>query len=56
MVGEAEQDIARQAALEFGLEPGGRCGLEERGETPARFGRRREPRGEGEAFSQRCGH
>ena len=43
MIGEAEKDIARPAAIEFGLELAA-GGLDERGEAAARFGRRGEPR------------
>ena len=56
MIGEAEKDIARPAAFEFGLELRGRRSLQQRSQAPARFGRRGKPRRLGKALSERCGH
>ncbi len=44
MIGEAEKDIARAAAFEFGLKLRGRRRIKQRSKATARFGRGGEPR------------
>ena len=56
MIGEAEKDIARAAALEFALKPHSRRSVEQLGKAAARFGRRGEPRRVDKALSERGGH
>ena len=56
MIGEAEQHVARPAAIEFWGEVRGGRRFDERSEPAPGFGRRAEAGRVDETVSERCGH